>query len=518
MKGIPEQGNNVSQTHNPDADYYLEALQLDHPPFIENTDPSSAFMTDEWQQNLDQLSHLVQSSDLLLAISADDGLGKSTLLKLFTQQAEHHLRCCTIDVTENLDVHQLLKTLANCYDLPATGNDNELLEHLLDQGRDLQRNDIKPVIILDNAQLLQTDTLDLLLKIQTTSNQQSIWRILFFTTPALTTRLIQMQSHLHVIQLTPLDRSATSHYLLHRLIHAGLQQAMPFTDKDIKFIHQHSQGNISQINLLAHQVLLNKYTRTSQVMNNNKSQDTTHFIRKPVVWVSITVVILLSVVLFFQSKINQLVEPETANESILAQPSFNLPVEKEYLLKKLPDTVSLAEKPQDTTNSDSVEKTVIAEIETPEEETPPPTPVEIISESATEQTAETSTARETVAKQDATKPNKAAPLQGLLDKHGIKNKDWIMEQASASITAQMMASSKPDALIRQARNPALGEQVAIYQIMRKNKDWFVMVYGSYPDKSSMRKAIDTLPLALKKGKPWIRPMSAVQSEIQSGKK
>ena len=517
MKGIPEQGNDISQVRDPDDYYYLETLQLDSPPFIENTDPASAFMTDEWQQNLDQLTHLVQSSDLLLAVSADDGLGKSTLLKLFTQQTEQHLRCCTIDVSDSLNVRQLLEMLANCYDLPAEGSDNELLQQLFDQGIDLQRNDIKPVIILDNAQQLQTDTLDLLLKIQSASSQQSIWRILFFTTPTLTTRLIQMQSHLHVIQLTPLDRPTTSRYLLHKLIHSGLQQAMPFTDKDIKFIHQHSHGNISQINLLAHQVLLNKYKRTSQVMNNNKSQETTHFIRKPGVWVSIVAVVILSVVLFFQSKINQLVEPETDNESILAQPSFNLPVDKEYLLKKLPDTITVAEKPRDTTNSGDIEKTPVTETVSQDEEPAELTPVEIISE-PTEPTTESNTATNATVEQGTSKISSSDPFQGQLDKHGIKNKDWIMEQASKSVTAQMMASSKPDALIRQAKNPALEGQAAIYKVVRKNKDWFVMVYGSYPDKDSMRKAIDKLPLKLKKGKPWVRPMSAIQSEIQSGKK
>ena len=326
-----------------------------------------------------------------------------------------------------------------------------------------------------------------------------------------------MQSHLHVIQLTPLDRSATSHYLLHKLIHAGLQQAMPFTDKDIKFIHQHSHGNISQINLLAHQVLLNKYTRTGHLMNKNKKQDITHFIRKPGVWVSVVAVIILSVVLFFQSKINHLVEPETDNESILAQPSFNLPVEKEYLLKKLPDTITVAEKPRDTMNSGDIEKTPVPETDTRDEESAPPTPVEIISEPS-EQTTKTSTVTETEVKNNTSKLSQSDPLQDLLDKHGIKNKDWIMEQASTSITAQMMASSKPDALIRQAKNPALAGHAAIYKIMRKDKDWFVMVYGSYPDKTSMHKAINKLPKTLKKGKPWIRPMSAAQSEIQSGKK
>jgi septal ring-binding cell division protein DamX len=151
-----------------------------------------------------------------------------------------------------------------------------------------------------------------------------------------------------------------------------------------------------------------------------------------------------------------------------------------------------------------------------DEKPEPPQPVEIISEPEPQKSVPT--AINTPEKSVSNNTGTADGLKVMLDKYKIKDKTWIMEQSASSMTAQMMASSKPDALIRQAKNPALQGQVAIYHILRKNKDWYVLVFGSHKDKASMRKAVDDLPTALKKGKPWLRPMSAIQAEIQAGKK
>jgi len=526
LKGIPEQSNDTVRQPQPDEFPYLETCRLSSPPFSSTIDPSSAFVDETWQQNLDQLTHLIQSSDLLLAVSAEDGMGKSTLSQLFIMQADEHLRCCPITVTGQLDKHGLLEKLSNCFNLPTHLDDQALMDLLQEQGNDLQRNDIIPVILLDDAQHLSDETLQLLLQLGSTTNhgphdKPSAWRILLFTTPSLTTKLIQLQSHLHVIQLVPMDKHTIEHYLLHRLKQVGLKQPSPFSDKDINFIYQHTYGNINQINLLAHQVLLKKSTRTNKPMKT-KSQDKTPLASKPMVWVALAIVILLSIVLFFQNKINQLVEPETDNESILAQSSFDLPATKEYLLKKIPDspppaTVELDRK-EDTPAEDHTPSTTSEVTTTIAEEKPEPVqPVEIISE------PEPQKAPPIPAKPPAKNPARnntgaMASLEGLLDKNKIKDKAWILEQPAAFMTAQMMASSKPDALIRQAKNPAVQGQVAIYHILRNNKDWYVMIYGSYKDKSSMRKAVDKLPATLKKGKPWLRSMSAIQAEIMSGKK
>jgi len=396
-----------------------------------------------------------------------------------------------------------------------------------------------PVVLIDDAQNLPAETLALLLQLQRIDHDDlnitdSPWRIVLFSRPNYTAELMQLNARMHFIHLPAMDEQQIGKYLLHRLRMAGFKQASPFTHKDITFIHKHAQGNLNQVHQLAHQILLKKYTEIKKPMEQKKMQIPRLKI-KPGVLISIIIVIILSVVLFFQDRINKVVD--SANETAVSstQQSIELPVPQEFILKKLPDAPP---KLIDTTRKTEIKSAPDIEKKTVEE-TPSATEVEQKQADATaiepkqskdetvdKTTSTTSNVEKSATPQPAKESssstvtaNKAvAQLENMLKRHQINGKSWILQQAPASFTAQLIGSSRPDTLYSLAKNAAVQDNAAIYHVLRKNKDWYVLIYGSYPDKETIRKAVDKLPATLRKGGPWVRTMDAVQAEIKAGKK
>ncbi|QLH41574.1 MAG: SPOR domain-containing protein [Coxiellaceae bacterium] len=50
--------------------------------------------------------------------------------------------------------------------------------------------------------------------------------------------------------------------------------------------------------------------------------------------------------------------------------------------------------------------------------------------------------------------------------------------------------------------------------MHNNKPWYVLIYGNYASPQAAKAALDQLPKNLKQLKPWVRPLSSVQSAIK----
>ncbi len=578
----------MDSTHENELAPYVKTYQLSDLPFSSSTAQSSYYTDADRKQYLNHLLHLVQSSDLIQVVVGEKGSGKSTLAQKFIQQAGPGLRCCHIKASPGLSEQDLLTALAACLDLPDNLNSSVILELLWEQGFNLQRNDLTPVILIDDAQNLQAKTLDTLLQLQNIGTvdeetNESPWRIILFTYPSQTLDLMDLNTPLHFIELTEFSEQQTADYLYHRLRAVGLKQASPFTKKDIAFIHKHAEGNLHQMHQLAHQVLLEKQQALVKPVEIPKTEPGKIKMKiKPAAWLSMLAVVVLTIVLFFQDKINQLVETDGIDKPATISQGHELPQPQEHISKKVPDPV-LAEiviadaieenkSTSATTIDEATAPTEVADVTTTttaEEAAAPPAvidvtkattvkeaaaptaavdvtttttvkdvaappaikdlppvtaseqvskPVPVISV-AEKNTAAVATADKPVAATTASvKASAAQSLASALEAQGIQGKDWIMKQPAASITAQMMASSRVDALTRQAKNPALSGKAAIYHILRNNKDWYVLVYGSHKDKESMRKSLDKLPAALRKNKPWIRAFAAVHAEIEAGKK
>jgi len=92
--------------------------------------------------------------------------------------------------------------------------------------------------------------------------------------------------------------------------------------------------------------------------------------------------------------------------------------------------------------------------------------------------------------------------------------EWIWSQDPTSFTIQLAASSSEEAVLGMKRRLSLPtEELGVAQGRRNGKAWYVLIYGSFPDKESAAGTIQRLPPALKRTGPWPRSFSSLQDEL-----
>ena len=78
-------------------------------------------------------------------------------------------------------------------------------------------------------------------------------------------------------------------------------------------------------------------------------------------------------------------------------------------------------------------------------------------------------------------------------------------------TLQLSGATRQDALNNWARQQKLSSY-HVYQTERNGKPWFVLVSGSYATSAEAKRAISTLPEAVRAQNPWVKPLSQVKKE------
>ena len=510
-----EQTNKPAYDLNIDNDLapYLATLSLNTLPFSATIPDNKLFIDPDRQQNLDQLSHLIQSSDMILVVAGESGSGKTTLLQQFKKQATSNLKCCTITADVDYTEQDIWSSLSRCLDLPDNLNSQVMYELINEQITTLHRTDVIPVILIDDAYKLPQQTLNTLLHLQ---QDESPCRIVLFTQPSHSPELIQLKDRLHFIQMSGLNIDQTRQYLTHRLNSSGFMGELPFSEKDLIMIQKHSQGNLTKIHQQAHEILLDKEikpgTQTKPIKQKNYSLAVFF---KPSIIISFIAILAFATVLFYQSEINQIIQETPAKKIALQQEKITLPT-LPVKLASIADTKTID---WETIPALMLSKktNTAQKADTQKNEQVKVTPQKIISDKSVELKKQTiSTITEPSIAKKIIPENTA--LQTLLNKNKIKDKNWILSQNETAATAQIMASSKPEILIKNAISSALKDKSAIYQIKRNNKNWYVLIYGNSQTKTIMKKEILLMPAPLQKSSPWIRSFKDIQNEIKAGKK
>jgi DamX protein len=62
--------------------------------------------------------------------------------------------------------------------------------------------------------------------------------------------------------------------------------------------------------------------------------------------------------------------------------------------------------------------------------------------------------------------------------------------------------------------PNVAKQLYQYRTQFRQKDWFVVVLGIFPDRAAAQTAVSQLPKQLRSAKPWVRPLADVQKVLE----
>lgn len=243
---------------------YLAAYGLTEAPFSQQHDDHFLYLNTALTKRLELINHYIQYSNLLLILTGERGIGKSSLKQRFINTAAEEWQICEIQARTTMDADLLLRQIATGLGVIDPPLESSLIfEDLSNQLEQLYQESYVPILIIDDAHELPQDALQALLYLaENHTDQQTALRIILFCEPEIDTMLedpalLSLKERVtHYMEIPLLDETQTAEYLRHRLAVAGLDSASPFTPVLVSKIFKASEGLPSKINEFAHQNLI----------------------------------------------------------------------------------------------------------------------------------------------------------------------------------------------------------------------------------------------------------------------
>lgn len=239
---------------------YLRQYGLNEAPFSTQHDDNFLYLDAERHQRLEMLSHLTQYSNLLLIVTGERGIGKTSLLRRFCNTADESWYLCEVNAHTMMDADSMLADIARGFGLNGLPNDPSTIQEIVfEHLKALQNDDLVPILLIDDAHELPKDALETLFYFADIEAAQGhLLRIILFCEPQIDIMLESpsirplRERITHTLELNPLDEDQTAEFIKHRMAVAGFEGASPFTPKVIQKIHKIARGIPSHICELAH--------------------------------------------------------------------------------------------------------------------------------------------------------------------------------------------------------------------------------------------------------------------------
>ena len=306
---------------------YLTRYGLTSAPFPPTHEDHFLYLDNERQQRLNMLRHLTEYSSLLLIVSGERGIGKSSLKQRYVAGAEDEWLICQVDAHPMMDSNELLSNIAEGFgliDVPATPG--ALQDSLYNYLASLHRKEMIPILLIDDAHELPKDALEAIFHLaDVESGDGNLLRTILFCEPEINVMLespfIQplRERITHTMEILPFDEEHTAEYLRHRLAVAGLEGASPFSAKDIKRIYKTSQGVPEKINEAAHMLLNGESYEPDEEEEIAEASPSVFKLKRIII--GLVIISVFASLLLFQDEINQLFETPSAPDSLDSLPS-----------------------------------------------------------------------------------------------------------------------------------------------------------------------------------------------------
>ena len=305
---------------------YLASYGLTEAPFSSQHEDRFLYLNTSLNERLELLKHYTQYGNLLLLITGERGIGKSSLKQRFINTAQEEWQICEIQSHTMMDASLLLRQVATGFNITEPPLDPAVLfEVLSEQLEHMHQHSLVPILIIDDAHELPQDALQALLYLaEHHSDQHTALRIILFCEPEIETMLEDPAIHslkervTHSMELQSLDETQTAEYLRHRLAVAGLDGTSPFTPKLVNKIFKASEGIPAKINEYAHQNLLDDsepFISEERNSDDDFIQNVSPINLRNIILTGIALAIVVSVLLF-QDRINEVFEE---NDNIIAE-------------------------------------------------------------------------------------------------------------------------------------------------------------------------------------------------------
>lgn len=456
---------------------YVSRLALKSTPFNELTEAEQFFTGGQFEHRLNLLLHMVRATDKVGLLVAENGQGKSTLLTQLKYHAGDDLRLCFLDgktLSTNTVVVACLRSLGVAdNEISTSTNQTETLKNRL---RQLRKLNVKPLLLIDNAEYLSEDFIYTLSGwLAWLDDEQYLLQAIIASNSS-----IPLEDDARIrcqdVDLPLLAEQNIHGYLRHKLLSVGYQGDELFTDKELKNIYQKAAGNLSLINQLAHQKLL------GLIPTLKNTPVSSHF-----KWLGIAIiVILLGLLLGYQEQLNKWMMTADKKPDITTQTIIEPPEPAPVMV--------IADAPVTDLEQREELADLLAEI---------PVIDEIVEgeQVITEELAVDITELEVEAM--------------VIPESGIYRQDWVLQQQTMHYTFQLMGSWDKKEVLEFTDKYALTGDVAMFESLRSGRVWYALIYGVYTNKQDALTASSQWPAPLNTLPSWLRRFDSVQKQIKN---
>jgi general secretion pathway protein A len=260
---------------NPNPPDYLKFYGLCQQPFDVTPDPGYLYLSRVHREALSSISQGVENFRGFMALVAEPGLGKTTILHKIMEEFRDSARIVFLFQTQCTS-SELLRYLLSELGVEYSGTDivgmhkklNDILFQEMLQGR-------RFVLIVDEAQNLDDsvlETIRLLSNFETTHSK--LIQIVLAGQPELLDTLVrpclsQLRQRISILtHLEPLGVSETAEYVQHRLRSAGFHGPLMFSPEALESIAERSGGVPRCINNICFNALLAGYRHHKQLIDS----------------------------------------------------------------------------------------------------------------------------------------------------------------------------------------------------------------------------------------------------------
>lgn len=247
---------------------YEDFYGLREKPFNLTPDPRFLFLSESHRVALEHLIYGIAQKEGFMLIIGDVGTGKTTICRALLERLDEKTETALI-LNPQLSEEELLLTILSEFGITFSETGKKriidrlnqfLLEQLASGG--------KAVLIIDEAQNLSLTVLEqirLLSNLET--EKEKLLQIILIGQQELKTKLElpvlrQLNQRISVrFNLTPLNKVETKRYIEHRLMIAGSEGGIDFSNRATPLIYEYSQGIPRLINLISDRCLLGGYIK-----------------------------------------------------------------------------------------------------------------------------------------------------------------------------------------------------------------------------------------------------------------
>src|SRR4051812_11817474 len=236
---------------------------LNTPPFADTSDEAFFFPSDQHLRALEFMGHSIWTRARLCVVTADQGCGKSLLIKRFLRDLDERVIAAAVQ-KEQITAREFLGEILHQYGVALEETDRtdrrRLLERFLVHQASMGR---MCLLIVENAQSMHPLVLEELRYLAALETDGAkVLKLLMLGQPALN-RVLESPRMIELVppapprfSLGPLSEDQTAAYVAHRLRAAGAvnpDELMPHTL--MRRIHACSQGVPARINVLCEEAL-----------------------------------------------------------------------------------------------------------------------------------------------------------------------------------------------------------------------------------------------------------------------